>query len=119
MPRQQSERIRRKPSFGEENDMTIAKISNAGLLVTAILVAVLWGIVVANSLTLRAAHLEGIRAMREIKSLQIQKQKLPSRGETRDNARLPPARLRFSRATEVGSRVTKFRKVVINNKSYL
>lgn len=118
MLRQQSECVRRKPLFGEEDYMTIVKISNAGLLVTAILVAVLWGIVVANLLTLRAAHLQAIRAIREIKSLQIQKQKLPSRRETRNNARLRPACLRFSRVKTL-ARITKFQKVVINNKSYL
>ena len=118
MLRQQSECVRRKPLFGEEDYMTIVKISNAGLLVTAILVAVLWGIVVANSLTLRSAHLQAIRAIREIKSLQIQKQKLPSRRETRNNASLRPACLRFSRVKTL-ARITKFQKVAINNKSYL
>ena len=54
--------------------MTIAKISNAGLCVTGILVLVLWGIVATNWLTLHGAHLEAIRVMREIKSLQIQKE---------------------------------------------
>ena len=81
--------------------MTIAKISDTGLLATGILVVVLWGIVVANWLTLREAHLEAIRAMREIKSLQMQKQlKLPSRHEIRDKNRLRPAQPRVSCATE-------------------
>jgi hypothetical protein len=52
--------------------MKIIKISDKGLCVIGVLVAVLWGMIVANHLILRSAQTEAIGTMRRIKSLQMQ-----------------------------------------------
>jgi hypothetical protein len=72
--------------------MTIAKISNTGLLVTGILVAVLWGIILTDRLILRTAHMEVIRTMKEIENLQ--QQKAHSRPHVREKDRVQPVELR-------------------------
>jgi hypothetical protein len=56
----------------EQKDMSVLKISDKGLCVIGVLVAVLWGMVVANHLILRSARTEAMRTMRRIKSLQMQ-----------------------------------------------
>jgi hypothetical protein len=52
--------------------MNIFKISDKGLCVIGVLVAVLWGMIVANHLILRSAQTEAMRTKRRIKSLQMQ-----------------------------------------------
>ena len=51
--------------------MNIFKISDRGLCVIGVLVAVLWGMIVANHLILRSAQTEVIQTLRRIKSLQM------------------------------------------------
>jgi hypothetical protein len=52
--------------------MNAFKISDKGLCVIGVLVAILWGMIVANHLILRSAQTEAMRTMRRIKSLQMQ-----------------------------------------------
>jgi hypothetical protein len=52
--------------------MNAFKISDKGLCVIGVLVAVLWGMIVANHLILRSAQTEAMRTMRRIKSLKLQ-----------------------------------------------
>jgi Na+/glutamate symporter len=49
----------------------IAQITNAGLWTIGLLVAVLWGFIVADRLIRRRANLEVAQTMQELKSLQI------------------------------------------------
>ncbi|MCU1261935.1 MAG: hypothetical protein JWO80_4820 [Bryobacterales bacterium] len=79
--------------------MTLAKISNTGLWVTGILVVVLWGFVLADRLILHAAHLEAIRAMKQIESLQIQRQLKSPRRQIRERNRFRRSALPFPPAT--------------------
>ena len=66
-------RISAAPAYNRgRKDMNIFKISDKGLCVVGVLVAVLWGIIVAHHLILRSAQTEAMRTMRRIKSLQMQ-----------------------------------------------
>ena len=52
--------------------MNAFKISDKGLGVIGVLVAALWGMIVANHVILRSAQTEAMRTMPRIKSLQVQ-----------------------------------------------
>jgi hypothetical protein len=68
--------------------MNIFKISDRGLCVIGVLVAVLWGMIVANHLILRSAQTEAMRTMRRIKSLQMQDHSRYSSRPPRPHAKL-------------------------------
>ena len=81
--------------------MNIFKISDKGLCVIAVLVAVLWGMIVANHLILRSAQTEAIRTMRRIKSLQMQDHSKNSSRPPRPDAHLT-GEIPLTRASRVG-----------------
>jgi hypothetical protein len=68
--------------------MKIARISDKGLCVIGVLVAVLWGMIVANHLILRSAQTEEMQTMRGIKSLQMQGHSKSSSRPARPHANL-------------------------------
>jgi hypothetical protein len=85
--------------------MNAFKISDKGLCVIGVLVAVLWGMIVANHLILRSAQTEAMRTMRRIKSLKLQDHSKYSSRPPRPQAN-PTGELQLTRPTSIRAGTT-------------